>query len=407
MARHPKVDVVGSFGSRFSYATHSVELARALKSAGLLGRCLNLDDEALEDYAHLSPHLYFPAWEQGEGRQTDAYQAHHGAAAIVIAAPTEAVRALASAYDVAALFVCPNTNELSREALETCKAFDRLIVPSRYCQRTVTNAHAFDHVARLGLGVHDVFFEGRRSVRERQRRREARNEPLRIAHFTSDWYWPGRKGTQELIEAWPTIRADAARPVELVIHAVEVMRDAIYYHCADQGLLDPEVRVASSGALRGSLPHELFEAMADVDLVLQPSRAEGYGMVALAAMVAGVPLVTTYETGEYDFLEDFGAEHDGHPAWEGVWTDGLLCPEPEFVGPLHGEEGIAPLVNPCVIADATLRALRHLPQMRRAASTLQNTAVAFDARWERRMEPWKMYATGLIADVVSLKEAAS
>lgn len=370
------IDVVGSFGSRFSYATHSVELARALHAAGMLSGIHNLDDQILEDYHDLA---------LVEDAAPDA--------AIIIAAPTEPLQSLAHAFPTAALFVCPNTDQLGREAQETIRAFDHVIVPSQFCKRTVAECmtppegddYPGPEISVLPLGVHDVFFEGRRSVRDRRRRRYRRGEPFRVVHFTSDFYWPGRKGTEELLESYEDtdgwrdsmssmgLTARDERRAHLTVHCVEAMRDTIYYRMADMSLHEPEARVASSGAPRGSLPHELFEAMAEADVVVQPARSEGYGMIALAAVTAGVPLVTTAATGERDFLAD----------WRG-WVEIETGPGDA----LHGEDGLAPTVTPEAITDAMHRAVVHLDALHGVAAEPESRTRAYEARWAHRMTAW-------------------
>lgn len=365
------IDVVGHFGSRFSYATHASELAHALLRADRLARCVNLDDVFLEDYAPLGPREDRPS----------------GVAAIVITAPTESIRPFAACYDTAALFVCPNTDQLSDEAIATAECFDRLIVPSGYCMDTVANAlaHRVDiGVTQLPLGVADVFVEGRRYVRERATRRRHRGEPRRAVHFTSDAFWPGRKGTEELIEAWPGIKE--ATGLQLTIHSIESMRDEIYYYCADRGMHEPDIEVVSSPP-RGAMPHQIFEQMAAADLVIHPSRAEGYGMIALSALCAGVPLVTTSATGE-DFLRETKMPYVD------IAVGDLM--------PLHGELGSAPEVTPWAIRNAVIAAGRTdaLQRLRSAANTPQNRAAALRCTWTARMGAWRSYADGMLETLV-------
>lgn len=383
MTRSATVDVVGHFGSRFSYATHAVELARALRRENLLGRIVNLDPTFLEDYL------------DELGYAADSRSQPSGRAAFVISAPTEPTAAFARCYDLATLFVCPNTDRLSDEARHVALEFSELVTPSFYGRDTVGAAIGREHEGRLfvhPLGAHEVFCRGRLAAREMAARRRERGQPLRAVHFSSDWFWPGRKGTEELIEVWEHVHEQTG--LELTIHCVGAMRDSIYYYCADRGLHEPVVKVVSP-LTHGSMPHQLFEHMAAADVVIHPSRAEGFGMIALSALLARVPLVTTAATGMTDYLDSW-RDREGEPlGWARI--------EHGELAPLEGEEGAAPLVSPDPIADAIVSAVgtealpfRDSPLGRMRLYPLRSRS---DRRWvwPSAMGEWVVHAHTMLA----------
>jgi glycosyltransferase involved in cell wall biosynthesis len=117
------------------------------------------------------------------------------------------------------------------------------------------------------------------------------------------------------------------------------------------------------------------------DLIVAPSRCEGFGMMLLAAVVAGVPLVCTYATGQSDFL----AESRG---WVGFPTSHSAL--------LAGEEGMAPRVESGVLAQTLSMALR--PEARQAllSPLLRDendepdwgTWTVAAPQWADRLEDW-------------------
>jgi glycosyltransferase involved in cell wall biosynthesis len=160
------------------------------------------------------------------------------------------------------------------------------------------------------------------------------------------------------------------------------MVDSIYYYCADRGLLPDAVTVVGAHSPRGALPHQIFDAMAQADLVVQPSRAEGYGMIALAAIVAGVPLASTASTGECDFLY-------ASRAWCKIDTSES--------GPLEGEEGLAPTVTPVEIERAVTSALARLGALRASAASSETQTCVRCYTWRRCMHSWVDYAREMLA----------
>ena len=306
------IDIVGHFGTTYSYATVGSRVARGLARVGLLGSVSNLDAAWHRSYADLEA-------RKGEEKSTNVF---------VLSVATHPLKAYPELYgrQRSAIFMSPNTRTLGREHADTCAAFGLALCPSVYCAETVADAlagtrGAVTRVAALQLGADPALL---RTREERVRRIEAFEGPARALHFSTDQWWPGRKGTEELLRAWAVGRPTA----HLTLHVQPSLEVDAQYLVRDLGLLS-DVTVISAQA-RGD--EDAVRALFDhADLIVQPSRCEGFGIMLLSALVAGVPLVAPYATGQIDFLDDF----------EG-W---LPVPMSTAPTPLPGEEGMSPEVE--------------------------------------------------------------
>jgi len=99
-----------------------------------------------------------------------------------------------------------------------------------------------------------------------------------------------RKGVPHLIEAWEKLQ----------------LKDARLWLAGSLNLPEPYLREhAASFEYLGALPQvELLERMRQVDLLVFPSLAEGFGLVIGEAMACGVPVLTTVNTGGPELIED-------------------------------------------------------------------------------------------------------
>lgn len=338
-----KIDIIGHFGTTLSYATVGSRVARALRDADLLGTVSNLD----------------ASWAPSMLDLTKQPQAK-SSRCIVFAGSRHYMDAFVDAYggaDHTAIFMSPNTDRLGKEYAETCSKFGVAIVPSMWCQRVVMGSASPGRVSRLPLGVDALYFKD-----------DLYNHDKRVAwHFTTDQALPGRKGTHELLQAWKLLQDNETRAAapewSLVIHAPLSIAPQIHYAAADLGLTE-SVSVVSAERL-GSSDEALSGLVHRADMIVQPSRCEGFGMMMLAAVAARVPLVTTAITGQTDFLYDF-------PCWLGVPTDA-----PDRIA---FEDGLAPVVAPEALA-RTLWAAREWQSEAFFATGLTDRTPA-QKRWE-------------------------
>jgi glycosyltransferase involved in cell wall biosynthesis len=99
-----------------------------------------------------------------------------------------------------------------------------------------------------------------------------------------------RKGAPHLIEAWESLRLKDARL--WMAGSMNLGRDYLAGH-------------SDSFHYLGAIPRtRLLEVMREADLFVFPSLAEGFGLVIGEAMAAGVPILTTINTGGPELIKD-------------------------------------------------------------------------------------------------------
>jgi hypothetical protein len=311
------IDIVGHFGTTFSYATVGSEVARALLAEGRLGNVTNLD----------------PEWHGAFGDLSEPRTTTDSRFVLLFTAPNHYIDAYASQYGHkrSALYMSPNTDRLAPEHAETCAKFGLAIAPSQWCERVVRRYAPDVDVAVLPLGVSDAYTEGRQHRMDRLLSRASDGATCQVLHMSTDQSWPGRKGTEELLSAWRIIESLVEDQARLTLHVPPALHRYAEYMIRDYGV-DRTVKVAL-GDLKGS--RHIEGVVKEADLIVAPSRCEGFGMMFLASLVAGVPLVCTYNTGQKDFLRHA-------PGWLGVSTDDT--------GKIDREDGLAPVVEPHILA---------------------------------------------------------
>lgn len=353
------IDIVGHFGTAFSYATVASNVARTLEQMGLLGRVSNLDATWSDDFFDLQEAATRP-------QSTNVF---------VVTAPHVYMASYPVQYgrERSAIFMSPNTRTLSPEHARTCAKFSTAFCPSTFCAETVATALAdmrgiATRAIPLSLGAEGPP-SGRFTAIESKLTRKGR---VRALHFSTDQWWPGRKGTEELLQAWSIARPDA----DLVLHIPPSLEVDARYLIRDldlDGKVETEVAEAmgDSTALLG-----LIEA---ADMVIQPSRCEGFGIVLLTALVAGTPLICPYTTGQVDFLSEF----DG---WVPVPTFGD--------SELAGEEGLAPVIAIRPFANVLNVAVTREACNKMLVSARAESVTALGWTWSAVLDKW---AEGLLS----------
>ncbi len=355
--------IIGHFGSRLSYATVASNVARGLRERGLLAGVTNLDDKAIvehEDLLSLTDRgTHVISFADTTGWLLDMLSSSYGASRV-------------------AVFSSPNTDCLSRDRAEVCSKVGMVLAPSQWCLDTVSRSLSRYELpsptwaCKVPLGVSRDYL----GVFERRRRAEK----LRLLHLATDFAWPGRKGTEELLAAWSLVQKTLAPIAELVVHVPMAVYEPVHYLVADLDLTGVQIQIAPD---RGCTDAELGSLYELSDVVVLPARCEGFGMMMLAACVSGTPLVTTYVTGQVDFLSSLGG-------WLGV-----ACSD--RMEQLEHEAGLCPVAEPRLIASALLSACSpmvfdHLAREAEACARVAASEWCWDGvvgQWIETLETWR------------------
>jgi glycosyltransferase involved in cell wall biosynthesis len=352
------IDIVGHFGTEFSYGTVASNVARALDDAGMLGVVQNMD----------------PEWHPAHRDLSERTLRGHGTHLILFAPPHHYHDAFAEAYGRArsAIFMSPNTDTLDDEHALTCESFSLAICPSRWCRVTVERSVPDIETVVLPLGVDRLIWDRSRYER-RVERVQAEKQQHTVLHFSSDQFWPGRKGTEELFRAWAL--GDHGKRAKLIAHIPPALLVQATYLLRELDIDDTVELVVGNvhggaAALRGLID--------SADLVVAPSRCEGFGIMLLSSLYAGVPLVSTFNTGHADFLEK-------HHGWLGVPTRENAA--------MFGESGFAPVVEPVALSTTLHAAINPhaLLQMMSANDAKGDESLAWDSKvkaWTDAISEW-------------------
>lgn len=171
--------------------------------------------------------------------------------------------------------------------------------------------------------------------------------PFHVGHFTSTN--SERKGTRELLRAWKRVEQDVAPGAVLSIYCQHRGAREIEDWAAELGL--HRVLVQGSMARPAQTQNALYQRH---HLIVQPSRAEGFGLVPLEARAAGVPVAATACTGHADHVGTEIALGAVHPSfWAAAAPAGVVVIASGDDGPMDDLPGAsAPTVRQEDVADA-------------------------------------------------------
>ncbi len=174
----------------------------------------------------------------------------------------------------------PRPPMVTRAEKEEHELADRVVAASSYARRTLKeHGVAEEKIRVLPYGVGEEFLD----LGRQRKGREPGTRPrfLFLGHLSA------RKGLRQLLEAWKT-----AQGAELVL----------------MGGGDPAPWKATAGEgvifAGGGDRRRVLEEMAKADVLVFPSLFEGFGLVLLEAMAAGLAVVTTPNTAGPDLMED-------------------------------------------------------------------------------------------------------
>lgn len=279
--------------------------------------------------------------------------------AFLTGAPT-ATTSLAMAMGAHAarwLMLAPNSDSVPRGVLEWIpKSLTGLLTPSKWGKRVVENCFRAEfgevpvpvEVCPHGVAA-EFCCDPAARIATRSRFRQGAFYALHLTSTNSD-----RKGTRALIRAWKllisTKRIPESSVLRLVADPIGVPEMRAWIN--EEGLSDAQAWAVGAWRLsRG----ELAQAMSKYHVVIQPSRAEGFGLVPLEARALGVPVVMTTCTGH----EEHAREQSG------ALAPGVVAVGAEALGAMDGDMpgAKAPMVVAHDVAAAVGAAYAHWPQL--------------------------------------------
>lgn len=243
-----------------------------------------------------------------------------GTSAIALGPPGEAARLIRSIHHPRRLgLMVWEADALPSETQRALEAFDIVAVPSAWCLRALGSGLGRPRppygIWLVPHGLDDAFHPIAQAA-------PAAPAPFVLGHWCTAVSSCSRKGTPELIAAFADVfgRQEDVR-LDIVVPLGQELAGL------DQLALPPRVRIRGE---RSHSPAAMAIEYRKYDAIVQPSRAEGFGLIPLEARACGIPTAYTSGTGHaehFPWVEDQGVvyvpsrEFYQHPLETGRWLD--------------------------------------------------------------------------------------
>lgn len=254
------------------------------------------------------------------------------------------------------LMLAPNSSRIPAEmALWIPKCLDRLLTPSRWGKFVLEQQLPEDfpiHVVPHGVMPEFVVQAEAREKRLLEFRQEG---TLVWAHFTSTN--TNRKGTRQMFEAWRDFvnEKHTSETSELVVYAEPRGVQQLCWLAEEMSIPQIDIRANPKVTIE-----QMPTVYAEHHAFMQPSRAEGFGLVPLEALASGIPVAATACTGHGMYMGTTQMTTRGFPGSMRI-QHGPLEPLDETAG------GEAPAVSALSIFDAFVAMTRHYETMHQEA----------------------------------------
>lgn len=178
--------------------------------------------------------------------------------------------------------VC-ETDRIPSTWVDACNGADLIVVPSTWCETAFRSSGVRKDIMVV---PHGLWLENLRIAKP----------PIGktvFLHVSGALSFASRKGTNQLLLAFKKFLKEVDPSASLVLRMPEtpgvlkVVREEL-------GFKESEVVVDGGRSLSPGMMNRYFD---NFDAVVQPSRAEGFGLIPLEARAAGVPAIMTFCTG--------------------------------------------------------------------------------------------------------------
>lgn len=173
------------------------------------------------------------------------------------------------------------------------KNFDAIISPARTVTNALLDSGLSIPIATIGQPVDIEPYQALAGGRS------ARGREVRFLHVSSCFK---RKGVDILLAAWAKAFTSADR-VRLIIKTFPNPHNDVEQQLAELVSRYPDLATVEI-INRDVERDELLQFYADADVMVLPSRGEGYNLPALEAMASGLPLIVTGHGGQRDFCSE-------------------------------------------------------------------------------------------------------
>ena len=192
------------------------------------------------------------------------------------------------------------TTRLSPEQMYNTHLTDALIVPSNFSAALFTGSGYCKPVYICPLGYDPEVYTPKK---------ERKEGPLRVGLSSMVFPSTVRKGMKDGIDAWLAVadKNDSELWVRTLHGAVPYDHPRIRNICAAMS------------------PQEMAQWHRDIDLLLVPSRGEGFGLITLEAMACGTPSAVTFWSGSADLVNHevaYPIEFELEPANDNFYNAG-------------------------------------------------------------------------------------
>ena len=191
---------------------------------------------------------------------------------------------------------------LPENTITWLKSADLVFVPSKWGKRVlIENGIEFSKIEVLPEGVNPLKFHPhlRKNYNTRQ------DEIYRVLVVSK---YEERKGFPDLLQGFSKAFKNEPK-VQLILKSDNLWMKQLGDDAYDQNVIELEQEVQKFGITNCKFFHgelsdtDIFHLYNACDVLLFPSRSEGWGLPLMEAISAGMPAITTYYSGHTEFLE--------------------------------------------------------------------------------------------------------